>query len=1428
MHQQTQIVTHSNILDPRKTLVMPTTAKNSDEIIKDLLVDDEVYEVVLSKNSVIMSEPFDIKEGDVINVMLVPKGGGGGGKSIISLVAMIAIAVYAPVITANLVGAMGIQVSATGFYALQAGVILAGGILVNAVLGSQTPTSSLNTETTTSTTYSWDESYNKFTQGTAIPKVFGTHKITPPLVSKYIETFDNKQYWNGLYALNDGVINSVTDIKINDESIANFDNVTYEVRYGYNDQLPIPSFDNTKIDKQIGRKLSTSYVETSTDGNEVTALTATLVFPRGIFYANDSGGISAHSVKVVLEYSSDGINFTRFGGDTVTQESWNKVGRWGWKYTPSHTYPYTTISGAETSTIRKTFKLNYLPPSKYYVRARFYEAPPTTSRYGSDCYLEYITEEIGDDFTYPSTALIAIRALATDQLNGNSPKISCVVTANSNNPALIAKQILSDVGISSDRILPSFDDWEDECTSKGYTCNIVFDSSITVQKALEYIGVIGRASIIQFGSKFHVVMDRAEEIPVQSFMFGMGNILRDSFKQTFLPILDRANVIEVTYYDAEFDYEATVVEVSNSNYDSVAEENRTAITLVGCTNREQAIKHARYQLNCNRYITETLTIEADKDSLVCRYGDIVRVSHDVPQYGFSGRIISCTTDEVVIDREVTMEVGKSYYIQIKDKDNNVLEHYVNNEETTTNILQFTTPLDVPYDQYDIYAFGEVGKASKLYRVMRISTKSDLTRSLELVEYNEDIYNDGGDIIVPQISSFGLSNLRATDYIRYAKDKSIETVMQLSWNGSSIKYTVQYGKIGEENSSVDVYDNKVDLVVDDVDYNVIVTDSFGNSISTIYSVIGKLNVPTDISNLQVSESGNNFNLTWEHNNRDIDFLEYVVYLSNKEIGRTKTLDFSYYSTGLETKTFTVKSQDTSNVLSTGISISSQATPPNPLSSLSYKLSPNGVTIFWTDNNDDTMEYEVRTSNSNWGSLDYVWKGNATEITITDITNRTYYVKVIDKGGNYSTSSSVAVNSPVPSTPSNITSSFSYTSTNMANVTINWNDSLSPFGIDYYTINDGTKTIKLYASEYQTKADWIGNKTFSIIAYDIFGLSSSVGSISISKLLPNSPLNFTAQVIDNNILFYWNEPTPTSLPIVSYELRRGASWDTATVIGKKSGAFTTIFENVAGVYTYWIASIDADNRYSTPISLTATVSQPPDFVLKASNTSNFSGTKSNVLIDENGEMRALIDTVKTWSEHFTSRGLSSPQSQIDAGYPLFIQPSTVTAYYEETVDLGTVLASSRVTINLSGETVAGTVNNSCDISTSIDGVTWTTFSNVWQVYSTNFRYYKFKINFVATDDHGLYKVSGINSVLDVKLKNDAGSITANASDIGGTTVNFNIQFVDVTSITVTPQGTTPLVAMYDFTDTPYPTSFKVLLFNQSGARVNGTVSWSVKGY
>lgn len=1018
-----QIVTHSNILNPYELKVIQSTARHSSEIVKDLLI-DEAYEVVLSKNSIIQDEPFDIAEGDVINVMFIPKGGGGGGggNKVTRTVMMLVVAVA----SAYTGGAVGAAYGSIWGAVAAAGVSIAGGLLVNAILPVATATNSLNSsDFSSSTTYSWDESYNKFTQGLPVPKVFGTHKITPPLISKFIETIDNKQYWNGLYALNDGVINSVSDIKINDENIDNFDNVTYEIRYGYNDQLPIANFDNTRNDKEVGRKLKTTYIETATDGNEVISLSATLMFPRGLFFANDSGGISAYSVKVAMEYSSNGVNWVRFGGDTYTIGYWYYVNAAGvisketafngtwiehvpslpngvvyhsvetdrfganyWYYEASYS-PYTTITANETSTFRKTFKVNNLPPAQYQVRARFYEAPNSSSRYGSDCYLEYITEEIGDDFTYPSTALIAIRALATDQLSGSKPTISCIVSANSSNPALVAKQMLQESGITENRILPSFDTWATHCNVMGYTFNGVFDTSMTLRKALDLVGTVGRASVIQFGSKFEAIMDRAEEIPVQSFTFGMGNILKDSFKQTFLPILDRANVIEVTYYDADLDYEPTIVEVSSGNYDSVAEENRTAITLVGCTNRTQAKKHARYMLNCNRYLTETVTLEADKDSLVCKYGSIVRVSHDTPQYGFSGRIDSCTLQAITLDREVMLESGKSYYVQVRDEHNNVFEHYVNNTNDTTDTLTFTTPVEIPYKKYDNYAFGEVGKASKLFRVLKIGTSGELTRKLTLLEYNEDVYNDSEVIDVPIISALGLRNLRATDYLRYATDGSVETVMQLSWNGEALSYTVQYRKGTDAYTSVKVFTNKIDLIVAEATYDIIVSDTFGKSVSLNYTVLGKTTSPDAVTNLVYVEQQDEFKLSWDYVLFPIDFSRFEVYVNGVLFSSQTTTTCNIPIAGSK-QTVRVYAVDTTNNKSTFEEIVLIESNLEDIEAINVLYENNQQNLYWLKitSSKTPIIYEVRKGES-WDYGQVV--GLTSEATLKAVTNGNYMVK-----------------------------------------------------------------------------------------------------------------------------------------------------------------------------------------------------------------------------------------------------------------------------------------------------------------------------------------------------------------------------------------------------------------------------------------------------
>ena len=98
----------------------------------------------------------------------------------------------------------------------------------------------------------------------------------------------------------------------------------------------------------------------------------------------------------------------------------------------------------------------------------------------------------------------------------------------------------------------------------------------------------------------------------------------------------------------------------------------------------------------------------------------------------------------------------------------------------------------------------------------------------------------------------------------------------------------------------------------------------------------------------------------------------------------------------------------------------------------------------------------------------------------------------------------------------------------------------------------------------------------------------------------------------------------------------------------------------------------------------------------------------------------------------------------------------------------------------------------------------------------------------------KITRHNLRIDTKILNDTGVGTASSTDSGGTQVNFNVSFVDVQGIAVTPNTINESnivnkkrIAVYDFVDAPNPTGFKVYLFNLSGDRVSGAFTWQARG-
>jgi predicted phage tail protein len=508
------------------------------------------------------------------------------------------------------------------------------------------------------------------------------------------------------------------------------------------------------------------------------------------------------------------------------------------------------------------------------------------------------------------------------------------------------------------------------------------------------------------------------------------------------------------------------------------------------------------------------------------------------------------------------------------------------------------------------------------------------------------------------------------------------------------------------------------------------------------------------------------------------------------------------------------------------------------------------------------------------------------------SQTFWVVARDVNGNYGTQASAVISVLAAGAPA-LSSSFAG-----QNVVLSWAAIKGTLDTDYYRLKRGatwgaaTTVATINGTAYTLKADWSGTQKFWLAAVDVNGTEGTPDDTDVIVTVPSAP-TITQQVIDNNVLLRWNDVTQT-LPILSYELRKGASWAGGTVIGTKQGGFTTVFETQSGTYTYWLAGIDSAGNYGTPGSVSAIVNQPPDYVLQLNQNSTWAGAETNIYTDSVLGQIVNVNTTETWEGHFTSRGYTSPQDQINAGFTYYLMPSTTTAAYEEEFDYGTVLAGTKVSATLTSSTVAGSTTITPTIrvrgttstaatysqttttitvtstahglvagdyvyldftsGTAVDGtyevataatnsftvtaasattsgnvnwIKWTSYAGLSEVFSTQFRYFRIRYDFTSSGNNDLLLLTALNVRLDSKLRNDAGTGTANSGDSGGTTVNFNVAFVDVQSITVTPTSTTGVIAVYDFVDAPNPTSFKVLLFNTSGTRVSGGFSWSARG-
>jgi len=577
-----------------------------------------------------------------------------------------------------------------------------------------------------------------------------------------------------------------------------------------------------------------------------------------------------------------------------------------------------------------------------------------------------------------------------------------------------------------------------------------------------------------------------------------------------------------------------------------------------------------------------------------------------------------------------------------------------------------------------------------------------------------------------------------------------------------------------------------------------------------------------------------------------------------IGKVNTTTITLPLTWLGSRTLWVTAVDTNKQFGASASVAVNVSAPGA-PSVSSTVVVAKAELTWTAPSSTLpiKEYEIRHGASfAAGTVVATTLSTTYRAPVEWLGNRTYWIAARDVNGNVGTAGSTLVSITAPVAPT-VSGTFV-----LDEFKLTWTDPAATLPIDEYEIRygsswaAGTVLGRVKGTTISTKAQWLGSRTWWVAAIDVNGNVGAAGSAALNISAPSKP-NITQQVVDNNVLLYWTQPTGT-LPVVSNELRRGATWATATSIGQKAGGFTTVFETVAGTYTYWVAGIDSAGNVGTPGEVTTSVSQPPDYSLKANNDLTFAGTKSNMVLDTDGSYILPVNTTETFEQHFTSRSWTTPAAQIAAGYPVFIQPANSPGFYEEVIDYGTPIGGTKITVTPTGNVVAGSPTVTINISVKLNaGDAWTDYNGISSVFVNNFQFVKVRFT-VSGDNLSLYRLTKLNVKLDAKVRNEAGMAVAGATDAvtgtsavingvtitnanpnnasgvrvpdgAGTLIRFGSPFIDIVAVELSiALGSTARYALYDFVDVPNAAGFKVMLYDAAGARVSGSFSWSAKGY
>lgn len=723
--------------------------------------------VVAVNGEFVLQKAWDrkIKADDKIVVIHQPLGGGGGSNPL-RIVAMVALVVLAAYTGGAVAGAYGAVAGA----AASAAITITGTLLLNMLFPvKQEPLSLGGGGEASSPSYSFSGiGTNQSRLLQAIPVLYGRFRVVPDLAARpYTENRGDQQYLYQLFCISKGKI-QIEQLRIDDADVSSYPEVQYEVipPGGTVTLFPDNVYTSPAVDglemlapEQPGYAILGPF-PTNVAGTKVSAIGLDVNNPNGVYGMNDKGDVVSAVMGFHFEYQE-------------IDDSGSPLGPWNTLVDQTQYY-------ATRNPIRQSLKYE-VPLGRYQVRGWRNVSVGDTTRTQSTTVWAAMRGYQKSVATYGNVTMLATITRATNSLNGNiARKFNVIATrmlptwdpVNGWKPEVATRSIawaLADMIRNTDYgrgwpdssyNLQELYRLDQVWAARGDTFNGVFDSKVQFWDALSDVAACGRAMPMYYAGMIDIVRNEPKTIPTS--MFGPQNMIEGTFSTQYIYAEeDSPDHVVVTYFDETIWSENRVSCVLPGE----TSLNPGEVTFKGITNRDQAWREGISLAAKNRDQRRIISFSTGQEGLIPRYNDLVHLSHDVPGWGFSGkvnRIEKATTSATIyLSESVTFFEGATHYIAFRKKNGGVAGPFqaVKDPAGFDDVIVISGSQAAIADLYisngvreglTQYQFGPAERRALPALVMSASPNKDKSVTLSLVNYAESVHiaELGGDVPPP--------------------------------------------------------------------------------------------------------------------------------------------------------------------------------------------------------------------------------------------------------------------------------------------------------------------------------------------------------------------------------------------------------------------------------------------------------------------------------------------------------------------------------------------------------------------------------------------------------------------------------------------------------------------------------------------------------